>query len=133
MTKENNLWRDVFAKAAFTVQMIPTKEKDKDAGIATKRESHIDMIQKQGSVQLSMGSANINGLIHFNKKYTLHRTNEDKTRAPTIKKSLQAVMRYQTLDGDNIWLATIPRYEGGVTDYFSSVLPEIKSYIKQWT
>ena len=80
-----------------------------------------------------MGSANINGLIHFNKEFTLRRTNEDRTRAPTIKKSVQGVMRYQTLDGDNIWLAAIPRREGGVTGYFTSMLPEIKSYIGQWT
>ena len=93
-TKERNLWKDIFGRAAFTVQMIPTKEKDEDAGLATKRASYIDMIQKQGSVQLSMGSANINGLIHFNKEFTLRRTNEDRTRAPTIKKSVQGVMRY---------------------------------------
>ena len=86
MAKEKNLWRNVFGKAAFTVQMIPTKEKDEDAGLATKRESYIDMVQKSGSVQLSMGSANINGLVQFNKKYTLRRENEDGTPAPTIRK-----------------------------------------------
>ena len=80
-----------------------------------------------------MGSASIDGLIHFSKKYTLRRTNEDGTKAPTIKKAVQGVMRYQTLDGDNIWLAAIPRYGGGVTGYFSCVLPEIKPYIEQWT
>ena len=42
-------------------------------------------------------------------------------------------MRYQTLDKDNIWLAAIPRYGGGVTEYFSYVLPEIKPYVEQWT
>ena len=73
MAKENNLWRDVFGKATFTIQMIPTKKKDKDVGLATKRESYIDMVQKPGSVQLSMGSANINGLIRFSKIYTLRR------------------------------------------------------------
>ena len=57
--------------------MIPTKEKDKDAGLATKRASYIDMIQKQGSVQLSMDPANIDDLIHFSKKFTLCRATED--------------------------------------------------------
>ena len=59
MTKEKNQWKDVFGKAACTVQMIPTKEKDEDAGLVTKRASYIKMIQKQGLVQLSMGPANI--------------------------------------------------------------------------
>ena len=133
MTKEDNLWRNVFGKSAFTVQMIPGKEKDKDAGLTAKRESYVQMVQSAGSVQFSMGSANIHGLIQFNKKYTLRRKNADETDAPTIRKSVQAVMRYQTLDRDNIWLAAIPRCGGGVTGYFSSVLPEIKSYIEQWT
>ena len=113
--------------------MIPIKEKDKDTGLATKRASYIGMIQTQGSVQLSMGSASIDGLIHFFKKFTLRRENEDGTKAPTIKKSVQGVMRYATSDGDNICLAAIPRYRGGVTGYFSCVLPKIKPYIKQWT
>ena len=82
--------------------MIPTKEKNKDSGLATKIESYIDMVQKTGSVQLSMGSANINDLIQFNKKYTLRRKNADETDAPTIRNSVQAVMRYHTLDGDTI-------------------------------
>ena len=133
MVKKKNLWKDVFGKAAFTVQMTPTKEKDKDTGLASKRASYINMIQKQGSVQLSMGSANIDGVNHFSKKFILRRTNEDGTKAPTIKKLVQGVVRYATLDGDNIWLATIPRYGGGVTGYFSCVLPEIKPYIEQWT
>ena len=80
-----------------------------------------------------MGSTNISGLIQFNKKYTLRRENEDGTPAPTIRKSIQAVMRYETLNKDNIWLAAIPIYGEGVTGYFTSVLPEIKSYIKKWT
>ena len=41
-----------------------------------------------------MGSANINGLIHVNRKDTLLRPNEDETTASTIKKSVQGVMRY---------------------------------------
>ena len=133
MTKENDLWKNVFGRAAFTVQMIPSKEKDEDAALATKREYYVQMVQDAGAVQLSMGSANINGLVQFNKKYTLRRENADGTPAPTIRKSVQAVMRYQTLDEDNIWLAAIPRSGGGVTGYFSCVLPEIKSYIEQWT
>ena len=133
MAQDNNLWRDLFGKAAFTVQMIPNKEKDEDLGLATKRESYNYIIQKQGSVQLSMGSANINDLLHFSKKITLHRTNDHGTKAPTMKNSVQGVMTYQTLDGDTICLDVIPRYGGGVTCYFSSVLSEMKSYIEQWT
>ena len=44
MTKEKNLRKDIFGKATFTVQMIPTKEKDKDTGLTTTRASYIDMI-----------------------------------------------------------------------------------------
>ena len=91
------------------------------------------MIQKQGAVQPSIRSANIDGLVHFSKKFTLRRTNEDGTKTRSIKKSVQGVMRYATLDGDNIWLAAISRYGGGVTGYFSCVLLEIKPYSEQWT
>ena len=80
-----------------------------------------------------MGSANIDGLIHFYKEFVLCRINKDRTKAPTIKKMVQGVMRYATLDEDNIWLAAIPRYGGGVTGYFLYVLAEIKPYIEQWT
>ena len=86
MAEEKNMLKDVFGKAAFTVQTISTKQKDEDAGLATKRVSYIDMIQRHCSVQLSIGSANIDGLIHFSKKFTLHRKNEDGTKTPTIKK-----------------------------------------------
>ena len=78
----------MFGRAAFTVQIIPSKEKDEDAALATKREYYVQMVQDVGAVQLSMGSANINGLIQFNKKYTLRRENEDGTPAPTIRKSI---------------------------------------------
>ena len=49
-----------------------------------------------------MGPANIDGLIYFFTKFTLRRTNEDGTKPYTIKKSVQGVMRYVTLDRDNI-------------------------------
>ena len=71
--KENDLWKDVFGRAASTVQMIPSKEKDEDAELTTKRERYVQMVQDAGAVQLSMGSANISGLIQFNKKYNLRR------------------------------------------------------------
>ena len=99
--KERNLWKDIVGRVAFTVEMIPTKVTDKDAGLATNRVSYIDIIQKHGSVQ-SMGSANIDGLIIFSKKFILHRTTEDGTQAPTIKKLVQSVMKYEALDGDTV-------------------------------
>ena len=80
-----------------------------------------------------MGLANINGLVNFSKKCTLYRTNEDGTAAPTIRKLVQSVMKYETLDEENIWLAKITRDSGGVTGYFSCVLPEINTYTKEWT
>ena len=80
-----------------------------------------------------MGSSNIDGLINFSKKFVLCRINEDGTKAPTVRKVVQGVMRYETLDGDSIWLAAIPRYRGGVAGYFSCVLPERKACIEQWT
>ena len=123
----------MFDKAAFTVQMIPTKEKDTDAGLTTNIVSYIDMIQKQGSVQFSIGSSNIDSHIYFSKKFIMCKINENGTKAPTIRKSVQGVMRYETLDRDIIWLAAIPGYGGGITGYFSCVLTEIKLYIKQWT
>ena len=71
MAKENDLWKNVFGRAAFTVQMIPGKEKDedaalttkrecyvqkvKDAALATKRKCYVQMVQDAGAVQLSMG------------------------------------------------------------------------------
>ena len=89
------------------LQMIPTKVTAKDAILATKTASYIDMIQKHGSVQLSMGSANINGLINFSKKFVLYRTKNNGTQASTVRKLVQIVLRYDTLDGENMWLAAI--------------------------
>ena len=103
--------------------MIPTKVTAKDARLATKTASYLDMIQKDGSIQLIIESANIKGLINFSKKFVLYRTNNDGTHASTVRKLVQIVLRYETLGGDNIWLAAIPRDGGGVTGCFSSVLP----------
>ena len=110
--KSRNLWEDTFGRAAFMVQMIQTKVTDKDTGLATNRVFYIDVVQKHVSVQLSVGSANNDGLINFSMKFVLHRINEDGTQGPTIRKLVQSVMKYETLDGDNIWLAAIPRDEG---------------------
>ena len=63
--KERNSRKDIYDRAAFTLQMIPTKVTAKDTRLATKTASYIDMIQKDGSVQLSMGSSNTNGLFQF--------------------------------------------------------------------
>jgi hypothetical protein len=49
----------------------------------TKRVFYIGMIQKHCPVQLSIGSANINGLLALPKKCTLHKTNEDGISAQT--------------------------------------------------
>ena len=132
-TKARNLWKDIFGRATFMVQIVSTKVKGEDAGLTTKRVSYIDMAQKHGSVQLSIGSVNIDGLVKFSKKFLLYRTNEDGTQAPTIRNLVQHVLRYETLDGDTIWLAAVPRDGGGVTGYFSSVLPEVRTYIRYWT
>ena len=131
--KVKNLWGDIFGEAAFTVQMIPTKQSGEDPSLAGKRAPYVEMVQTHGSVQLSMGAASINGLINFTKKFVLCRTNEDGSPATAIKKSVQNIMRYKTLNGDKVWLSAIPKACGGVTGYFSCVLPGIKKYIEHWT
>ena len=54
-------------------------------------------MQTHGSVQLSMGSATIDGLIHPMEKYKLGREDENGTKLPTLKHSVNDVMRYMKL------------------------------------
>jgi hypothetical protein len=49
-TKVRNFWGNIFGEAAFTVQMIPTKQEGKDTSLATKRGSYVEMVQMYGSV-----------------------------------------------------------------------------------
>jgi hypothetical protein len=91
------------------VQSIPTKQEGKDVFLATKRESYIEMVQTQCSIQPSMGLSNANGLINVTKKFILCRINEDGTQGTTIKKLVQSVIRYKTSNRQNIWLRVVPR------------------------
>ena len=66
--KPNNVWGDIIGEAAFTVQLIPTKKKDKDTSLAGKSKPYFEMIQTHGFVQLNMDPGIIDGLIEFSKK-----------------------------------------------------------------
>ena len=130
--KAKNLWYEIFGEAAFTVQMIPTYHKDEDVALTSKRDAYITMVQTHGSVQLSMGSATIEGLIRPMDKFTLRRTDSNGEKIKTIKKSAHAIMRYMKLDGEKVWLSTIPNSDGSVTGNFSSVLDGFRNYVGKW-
>ena len=83
----------MFGEAAFTVQMIPMQYNCGDAARTGKRVAYNKMVQTHGSVQLSMGSATINGLIHLMEKYKLDREDKNGNKLPTIRKLVHAVMR----------------------------------------
>lgn len=38
-------------------------------------------------------------------------------------------MRYMKLNGEKVWLSTIPNSGGSVTGHFSSVLDKVRNYV----
>lgn len=65
--------------------MIPTQVNGEDAARTSKREAYIKIVQTHGSVQLSMGSATIEGLIRPMEKFALRRTDIKGEKKKTIK------------------------------------------------
>lgn len=112
--------------------MILMQYNDEGAARTCKRAAYIKMVQTNKFVQLSMGSATIEGPIRPMDKHTLRRTDSNGEKMKTIKKSVHAIMRYMRLDGEKVWLSTIPNSDGSVTGNFSSVLDGVRNYVGKW-
>jgi hypothetical protein len=78
--KQKKLWRKHWGRAAFTVEQRESKSPQ------GKMTHFIQMVQAHGSVQLSMGAAQIGGVVDIDTHFMLHLTAdvETKPRAPTV-------------------------------------------------
>ena len=80
IAKQKKIWRKHWGKAAFTVEQ---PEAESSPGGKTR---YSQMVQAHGSVQLSMGAAQIGGVVDINTSFTLRLMPdaENKPREPTI-------------------------------------------------
>ena len=131
--KDRELWSHMFGEAAFTIKMVPPAAQGEEDKLAAVRQNYIRCVQTHGSVQLSMGSTVISGLINADKRFTLRRIDENGKGIPAIKKSVSDVLRYEKLWGEKVWLCVSKGTEGTYTGYFLSVIGGIRSYIPNWS
>jgi hypothetical protein len=80
ITKRKKIWRKHWGKAAFTLEQ---PEAESPPGEKTR---YIQMMQAHGSVQLSMGAAQIGGVVDINTPFSLRLMHnaENRLREPTI-------------------------------------------------
>jgi hypothetical protein len=97
ITKQRKLWLQHWGNAAFTVK-IP--ENNSQPGEKTR---YIQMVQTHGSVQLSLGAAQINWVIDAVSSFTLQLTPDvdGNSRAPTTT-SLRDIFRMMEVDGRKV-------------------------------
>ncbi len=91
------------------------------------------MVQAQGLVQLSMGAAQIGGVVDINTPFTLRLTPdaENKPREPTtmLVKEVFAMMEVKK---KKVWNCLSKNTNGSFTGYFSSMVAEIKDYVQNF-
>ncbi len=109
---------------AFTVE-IP--ENDSQQG---EKTCYIQMVQTHGSVQLSLGTASINGVVDADLHFMLRLTPdvEGNPRAPTTT-SLREIFQMMEVAGRKVWICMARGSKGNYTGYFSSVVTSISTHI----
>jgi hypothetical protein len=109
---------------AFTVK-IP--ENDSQQG---EKMRYIQMVQTHGSVQLSLGTASINGVVNADLHFTLQLTPDvdGKSRAPTTT-SLRDIFQIIKVEGRKVWICMARGSKGNYTGYFSSMVTLISAHI----
>jgi hypothetical protein len=127
IVKQKKIWRRHWGKAAFMVEQAeadsPPREKTR----------YIQMVQAHGLVQLSMGAAQIGGVVDTNTPFTLHLTPdaENKLREPTIT-LVKEVFAMMEVKKKKVWICLSKNTNGSFTGYFSSVVAEIKDYVQNF-
>ncbi len=137
-TKDKGAWDNVWGKTTYTIE-IP-EEKD-PIGVKNK---YVQMVQSHGSIQLSMGAATIEGMLHMDTvfKLCLLPDAKGKSRQPT-KTTIKEIFSMMTLPNPNqkpgqpsthkVWICLSTGTNSMTTGYFSSVVPEIQDHIAAFT
>jgi hypothetical protein len=127
IAKQKKIWRKHWGKAAFTVEQ---PEAESPPGEKTQ---YIQMVQAHGSVQLSMGAAQIGGVVDINTPFTLGLTPdaENKPREPAIT-LVKEVFTIMEVKKKKVWIRLSKNTNGSFTGYFSSVVAEIKDYVQNF-
>jgi hypothetical protein len=124
IAKQRKLWLQHWGNTAFTVK-IP--ENDSQQGEKTR---YIQMVQTHGLVQLSLGTALINGVVDADLHFTLQLTLdvEGNPRAPTTI-SLREIFRMIEVGGRKVWICMARGSKGNYTGYFSSMVTLISTHV----
>jgi hypothetical protein len=98
-----------------------------------EKTQYIPMVQAHGSVQLSMGAAQIGWVVDINTPLTLHLTPdaENKPREPTIT-LVKEVFAMMEVKKKKVLICLSENTNGSFTGYFSSMDMEIKDYVQNF-
>jgi hypothetical protein len=136
--KDKGAWDNVWGKRTDTIEM--PEEKD-PIGVKNK---YIQMVQSHGSIQLSMGAATIEGMLHMDTvfKLCLLPDAKGKSRQPT-KTTIKEIFSMMTLPNPNqkpgqplahkVWICLSTGTNGMMMGYFSSIVPEIRDHVAAFT
>jgi hypothetical protein len=88
------------------------------------------MVQTHGLVQLSLGSASINGVIDADLKFLLRlMLDSDRTPREPTQTLLRDVFCMMEVNGRKVWICLARGSSGKYTGYFSSVTESINTYV----
>jgi hypothetical protein len=115
IAKQKKLWRKHWGRAAFTLKQ---PESESPQG---KKNHYIQMVQAHGLVQLSMGTAQIGGVVNIDSHFTLHLTPDakNKPRERTVA-SVREVFEMMEVQKKKVWICLAKNANGSITGYFSS-------------
>jgi hypothetical protein len=122
--KDWKVWHKHWGNSAFMVE-IPTKMSPQ-----AEKTRYIQMIQTHGSVQLSMGTALLEGLIDADTTFTLRLLPDadEKARPPTST-SVWEIFSLMEINDKKVWICLSTGSNGMSTSYFSSVVQEISEHV----
>ncbi len=122
--KEWKVWHKHWGNSAFTME-IPM-EKSPQA----EKTRCIQMIQTHGSIQLSMGTALLEGLINADTTFTLRLLlDADRKARPPTSTSVRKIFSFMEIHDKKVWICMSTGSNGRTTGYFSSMVQEISEHI----
>jgi hypothetical protein len=123
-TKEWKVWHKHWGNSVFTME-IPT-EKSPQA----EKTRYIQMIQTQGSNQLSMGTALLEGLIDADTTFTLCLLPEaDRKARPPTATSVREIFSLMEINDKKVWICMSTGPNDRSMGYFSSKMQEISEHV----
>ncbi len=97
---------------------------------APQETRYIQMIQTNGSVQLSMGTALLEGLIDADTTFTLCLLPDAGRKArPPTSTSVREIFSLMEINNKKVWICVYTGSNGRTMGYFSSVVQEISKHV----